>query len=148
MTPTSGSGTKGHFDIRSARWMEEGKRYTIVWEMVGPGTFTSLGQVAGYPTVGKPVASSPASSAVVGSTPRKLWATFDMDKGPIDRNWQAYAGMSIPNGQWVEFGNVQLYEGDYDPDRPWFSGTSIDPNSSLDVAWEGAAGDSTAYAYR
>jgi hypothetical protein len=71
-----------------------------------------------------------------------------MDKGPIDRNWQAYAGMSIPNGQWVEFGNVQLYEGDYDPDRPWFSGTSIDPNSSLDVAWEGAAGDSTAYAYR
>lgn len=145
-TQTVTASNNPHFDLRPGHWMEAGKRYTMVWDVVGPGTYSSTGGLGGYPTVGL-VAQSPLRTEVVGSTPRRMWATVDVPAGGLPGGWQVYLSLPTSAGQWVEFGNAHMYEGDYDPSREWFSGSgSATPGAQ--TAWTGTPDASPAVLYR
>ncbi|SDH49607.1 hypothetical protein [Microbacterium sp. 77mftsu3.1] len=140
-----GRGNWGHFDLRPYRWMKPSTRYTVVWEFVGSGGYNVVGAVQGYPSPLQNVAGSPADPKPAGATPRRVWATFDM--GPtIDPAWQAYVSNNMVVGEWIEFGNIDMYEGDYDPNRPFISGARN--AGDLQTAWLGTPDASKTVAFR
>ena len=144
-TPNTGDLGPGVGEI-----LEAGKTYTAVYSIV-----SNASKVIGVPTAyhasGNASFTDRSSSVrLAAGVPAIRYITFTPNEEQAAsstgsfRLIQALQGKAV--GDYFEISDVHLYEGSYDPSRPWFSG-SVAP-AGLESAWLGTENQSGSVAYK
>lgn len=134
-----------------------GRRVTIVTRMrlsAGPFSHSSISTVSNYRKIGDTADTTPPSGMMVaqshpGTTVLPAneiithWRTLDIPADALSFNASTFSRSSnLPAvGEWFDFLDCDVYEGDYDPNRTFLPAGTIDPDG-LVVDWSGTPGNS------
>lgn len=106
----------GHTDLRPGAWAKENTRYTFVYKRRS-SVAGNLSAPWVYPSAGTSVVARHTTTATYlqAGEVDVAWITVDFISG-WNPGWQIYfRHNAFTNGQYLEIGDVVMYEGDYNP---------------------------------